>query len=206
MLHGEPEYRRRRREEAEQNQHYADREWDEATKKAQVEKIAVAIKGVDKALKRAEDEDENCPKNKSERRWKIGEISGLWAAAAVGLIAVIIGNIDASHQLGVMRQQLTEMHVQSAIQRSEIKAALTVSVRRELIREPDGPAVSISAVWTNIGKSDALKVKGWEDFMKVPMTNDRGGPRPLDRNRAELRETPTGCKSPCPWKGGSQTT
>lgn len=107
MPHREPEYRRRRRKEAEENQRYADREWDEATENTQVEKIVIAVEGIIQKLESAE--DKKSPKNKDERRWKRREVCGLWAAAAVGLIAIVVGNVDAHRQRDTMQAQLDEM-------------------------------------------------------------------------------------------------
>jgi hypothetical protein len=163
MSHGEPEYRRRARQEAEKNQHYADREWDEATKKSEIRKIVVSVKGIIKELERSQ--DENTPKNKGERRRHWWEVSGLWAAAVVGAAAIIIGNWDASDQRRIMTDQVREMQTQSAIQRAEIKATLRVML--EPIQQVDG--FGISPVWINSGKSDATGVRGWQNIALIPL-------------------------------------
>lgn len=184
MSDHEPEYRRRRREEAEQNQRYADREWDEATKDAQVNKIIIAIKGVVEKLERAEDKE--TPKNKDERRWKKREVLGLWAAAAVGVAAIVVGNIDASHQRDVMQRQLDEMRKQRIATAAQLRASMTREQRSvnpiDSNNNLAGPGEQIagwiiSPSWTNAGSTSAIEWRGWYDlrvFSAPP--NKRVGP------------------------------
>lgn len=103
MLHREPEYRRRIREQAAKNEHYANREWDEATENTRVEKIVRTVERLVEQVNRYT--DEKSPENTRKRRWKIAEVIGLWAAALVGAAGIWIGNA----QRVVMQGQLNEM-------------------------------------------------------------------------------------------------
>jgi hypothetical protein len=92
----------------------------------------------------------------------------LWAAAAVGVIAIIVGNIDAGQQRRIMQNQVIEMQTQSTIQRAEIKATLQLTIERRAL--PTGFEIGI--MWTNTGKSEAKAVRGWKTLAFIPMTGD----------------------------------
>ena len=148
MLHGEPEYRRRARQKAAKNQEAANREWDKAAQERRHKEIITTIKGIEEKLARAE--DEATPKNKRERRWHKAEVSGLWAAAVVGVAAIVIGNLDAGSQRGVMQAQIDEM---KAEQRPWVSADIGIGD----ITWSDGAATfSVSTTMKNIGHSPAF--------------------------------------------------
>src|ERR1700730_18415529 len=104
---GDPEYRRRIREKTRQNQESAHRKRDEASREGDIKQITAAIHRVEQELNRTN--DENAPEKKRDRYWERGGIVGLWAAAAVGVAAIWIGNHDAYKQRTVMESQLGEM-------------------------------------------------------------------------------------------------
>ncbi len=93
----EPDYRRRRREKTEKDQKSAEREHDKAAEQSYVEQIISAIRGVIQNLSRQHDEDDS--EKEWERTWRKLEVFGLWFAAGVGLLAVIISSCDSHRQL-----------------------------------------------------------------------------------------------------------
>jgi hypothetical protein len=56
------------------------------------------------------------------------------------------------------------MQVQSAIQRSQTKAVVRLGIKPL--------SNGVEPVWTNIGKSDALKARGWRHLTIIPITHD----------------------------------
>lgn len=150
MLCGEPEYRRRRREEAAEGQRHADRERDEATKDARTEKLIFSIENITKRLEHSE--DNTTPKNKSERRRHYLEILGLWAAAAVGLAAIVSGNHDAHEQRDVMQGQLRRMQKDG-----RPWVGINIIQNDPIIKA--GQEFKIVPWLQNFGKSPALHVK-----------------------------------------------
>lgn len=190
MLNGEPEYRWRRRQEAEKNENQANREWDKATQDTNIRKIITSIDRIVEYLDRAE--DEHSPKNQDDRRWKRREVLGLWAAAAVGVGAVWFGNHDATEQRIVMQGQLDEMAESkrnSDRSANEQLAALKAQVNAmkaemELTERPwvhiknieftapilfneTGIIISINMIIENIGHYPAMNI--WRDIGAMPM-------------------------------------
>jgi len=100
MAYREPEYRRRRREKAAEDQRRADQERDKSAEKADQNKIISALQAI--AIEQASAENTRAPKNKRETWLKLAEIIALSVAAAVGAVAIIVGNHDASRQLSTM--------------------------------------------------------------------------------------------------------
>lgn len=117
MSNYNPEDWRRVWQNTKENQNKSDQERQEAAENTRVEKIIGAIDSVVKQLYRQT--DEKAPKNKSERRWKRAEVLGLWAAAAVGVTAIVVANHDAEGQLSSLNNQVTAMRGQI----NEMKAA-----------------------------------------------------------------------------------
>lgn len=105
--YNEPEYRRRIRQETEQNKSDSKAKEREAAHESQIEKLSAAMHRVEQELYRAN--DETSPKNTKQYWWEKAGVIGLWAAAAVGVIAVVVSSIDSHHQRGVMRGQLDVM-------------------------------------------------------------------------------------------------
>jgi hypothetical protein len=204
--HGEPEYRRRRREEAKENQRSADRERDEATKNSHVEKIIAALNGIIENLKGSQ--DEKSPKNTGDRRRHVWEIGGLWAAATVGLLAIIIGNHDASQQIGIMQSQLNEMKSQRIITIAQTRANLRRDTSVHALTEGRKPAntgekiigFEFSPYWNNAGNTDAIDYRGWFNLRafgigpKIPRAlSDKdcppiAAPDPLPEGKVILRD------------------
>ena len=109
---------------------------------------------------------------------EVATIVGIAAGALIALIALIVTHRDTlkaireayrsadtqiaalNGQLQIMRGQLEEMQTEAAIRRSELAAIMRQTFDRS--QRPD--QWSITTIWTNIGKTNALHVKGWEDF------------------------------------------
>lgn len=113
----EPEHKRIRREKAERSEREACRKDDEAAKQTYVKQIVDAIKGVIQSLERHD--NERNPDKKWDRKWRRYEVRGLWAAAIIGLLAIIVSSVEAYHQRSVLhglqsaaQQQLDEMEAE----------------------------------------------------------------------------------------------
>lgn len=119
MVDLKSEYRGRIKEKAEHQQRAAERERREAAEQSNLEKIVRSIDGVSEKLDRQT--DENVPEKKSERRWHRAEVIGLWAAAAVGVIAICVASSDAEHQRTEMHGQLEAMKSQLAVMQTQTR-------------------------------------------------------------------------------------
>jgi hypothetical protein len=196
------EYHGRIREKAEQYERTAERERQKAAEQSNIEKIVRSIEGVTEKLDRQSDEDTS--HKKSERRWRRAEVIGLWAAAAVGVIAILVANSDSEHQrhemhgqLDAMQGQLSEMRkayaplkdsadaaktaanaalAANATTRSQINASLIIPDEPDsTIRiGPDG-SIAIDLYVANIGQSWARDV-----YLNVEVTVRNGG-KPIYR-------------------------
>jgi hypothetical protein len=111
------EYHRRVREKAEQHERDAERERKKAAEQANIEKVIRSIDGVSEKLDRQA--DENTPEKKSGRKWQRAEVIGLWAAAAVGVIAIYVASSDSDHQRVEMHGQLEAMKGQLAAMQAQ---------------------------------------------------------------------------------------
>src|SRR5437762_2411813 len=103
----EPEYRRRIRKKAAQDQKNAEAKKREAADKSRVEELAAAIHRIPEQLRHSHDQDS--PQDEREHWWNKWGVIGLWAAAAVGVIAVVVASCDSHKQRGIMIGQLEEM-------------------------------------------------------------------------------------------------
>ena len=163
MANREPEYRRRVRENRENEKRQSERERNEASQDARIEKIIASIEGIVKQIDRYT--DEKTPENRCKRRWDKGEVIGLWAAAAVGIVAILVGSDDSSGQRGIMQRQLTEMEQQRlmtiAQTRAEVQMSqpvITAYVENGMPAKPGEKAAGwhISPRWVNSGATKAL--------------------------------------------------
>lgn len=147
---------------------------DEAAENPYVEKIIGAVKGVTEQLK-AQDGEQN-PNTKWERRWRKREVWGIWAAAAVGLIAIIWSAIDSGHERGIMQRQLDEAEAQRLMNIAQSRAR--VEQLRPLILPlgVDGTPpkagqkvtqFSINSMWKNAGNTDAVRMLYWFSVGKL---------------------------------------
>jgi hypothetical protein len=170
----DPENWRRFWQEAKEHQHKADQERHEAAENTRVKQIVGSVESAVEQLRRQN--DEKAPKNKGERRWKRAEVLGLWAAAAVGLTAIIIANNDAGKQLttmnnqsGAMQGQLNEMKAASEqtarlVAANEKVANATQSAGRAWVgpfyaavaNMKSGEAIKIDIAYGNTGREPAL--------------------------------------------------
>lgn len=161
--YGEPEYRRRIREETENNKRQAERVEGDTERDKQVEKLIVSISEIKHQLEQGAADDKSY--RKGERRRHLWEIAMLATAAAVGLIAILVSSYDSHEQRTVMADQVSAMRAQiaimeddSAARRSELMAIVELKL---LINMHAGLAWAITPRWTNLGKTNAVGAKGW---------------------------------------------
>jgi hypothetical protein len=176
----EPEYRRRIREKAEQKKRAAERERQEVDAKSSAKDITAAIHRVEQELNGANDQEH--PHKKRERRWEHAGVVGLWAAAAVGVVAVYFGNHDSKRQRDVMQSQLDSMRTagrqtddtiaalktQADIMRGQLEEmradrrpwiALTkTDIFKPLTYNQYGASISLNFMIRNTGRTPALYV------------------------------------------------
>jgi hypothetical protein len=138
----------RLRKKARQYQQGAKQRRKEAQYEGYAKDVIIALDAIKQELYSAN--DESAPQNKSDRRWHIAEVFGLWAAAIVGITAIIIGSRDASEQRRVMAGQLADM---DAEQRAWIK--VDTDITGDLILSPN-PKISLKIILKNVGKSPAV--------------------------------------------------
>lgn len=172
----EPEYRRRIREKTTQDQERAEAEERESADKNHREKLTAAIRRVEQELSRSNDED--TPHKKNERWWNKWEVLGLWAAAAVGIVAIWFGTHDAGEQRGVMQRQLTSMEDQLKEMQVEQRPYIGIDERRASLPKTIGNNfIGWDLVFTNDGKTPANYVHFTRRFIKVAggaFLNDSG--------------------------------
>jgi hypothetical protein len=147
MLHGEAEYRRRAREKAAQDKQEADRERDKAAEYAHKQKIVVALNSLNEKIDGYQNQPH--PKPKREWPWKLAETLGLWLAAAVGAIAVLVGNHDATDQRTVMQGQLDSM---------ENAQRPWISFSADLVPIKSGEPLKLTIQWKNVGHTPAFQM------------------------------------------------
>src|SRR3954453_7420919 len=107
-LDHEPEYRRRIREKAEKYEREADEEDRETQKRSDNQKIVATLGKINEQQKAYANQSatENDRVNRREwwRFWvDVLGVGGLWSAAAVGTIAIIIGTRDSKDQREIMQ-------------------------------------------------------------------------------------------------------
>jgi hypothetical protein len=100
------------------------------------------------------------------------------AAATVAIAALTVSlSFDsgrqaetANEQFKIMRGQLEEMKIQSAITRSQVRANLTLSFGKTLEQDD----VFVTPTFQNAGESEALNFTGWDDsqFFTSPFPRD----------------------------------
>jgi hypothetical protein len=81
----------------------ANRERDETAKNSDLETVIAELKTVIEHLARAN--DQASPENQQKRALEKSGVRAVWAAAIVGLLAVIIGRVDSARQDREMRRQ-----------------------------------------------------------------------------------------------------
>jgi hypothetical protein len=149
----EPEYRKRIREKTEQDKRRLKEEEQKSIEYSNIRQIIYSAEQIVKNLERHY--DENQPKNKSDRRRNLFEILGLWAAAAVGALAIVTGSLDSYEQREVMNGQLNEA---LAEQRPWIPIP-DLKIVGPLIFQPNGDAtINFGRTIYNTGHSPAINV------------------------------------------------
>jgi hypothetical protein len=103
---------------------------------------------------------ETDPEKRQDRLWNRAGTVGLCAAAAVGLAAIVVSNIDASHQREVMRSQLNSMILNE-------RAYVFV---KTLEIGPVGDGVSIAPQWGNSGTTPTKDMLNWVSWKKFKGT------------------------------------
>jgi hypothetical protein len=97
-----------------------------------------------------------------EHFWKRVEVLGLWAAAAVGLVAILVSNRDAKEQLSALRGQMSAV---LAGQRAWIEVTVTPS---SLQFDSDGNAIlAYKYKIKNVGRSVAENIEIFADAFVV---------------------------------------
>jgi hypothetical protein len=94
MLHREPEYRRRVRQQRENKQRDADFQAKETAQDSRIARLETSLNAIVTWIETYTNEDSPQNKRKISREW--WEIRALVAAAAVGAVAIIVGSGDAS--------------------------------------------------------------------------------------------------------------
>jgi hypothetical protein len=85
-------------------------------------------------------------------------------ALFTGVLAVV-----AYKQLTATQGQLTEMQIQSAVTRTQLRANLKLTMANYVINN-DGKAFAwiFTPVWKNAGTTEALRANGWDDSQFFP--------------------------------------
>jgi hypothetical protein len=85
-------------------------------------------------------------------------------ALFTGVLAVV-----AYKQLTATQGQLTEMQIQSAVTRTQLRANLKLTMANYVINN-DGKAFAwiFTPVWKNAGTTEALRANGWDDSQSFP--------------------------------------
>ena len=124
------------------------------------EEITAAIHSIEKEFARAN--DENTPKKHSDRRWQRWGVGGLWAAAAVGLTAIIVGSCDAHRQYDAVFEQQTIMKGQLAEMKTNNRpwVSADIQIADTLVFDPSKPDVQLTFFYKNTGHSPADRVDG----------------------------------------------
>jgi hypothetical protein len=156
-----PEYRRRIRENAQKHKESADKERQKAERESEHEDLATAIHAVEQELHRSS--DENAPQKKSDRRWERAGIIGLWAAAIVGVVAIIMGNLDSGRQLDEMQaEQRPWIGIPSTDEGLDIK------ITEPLAFQKDGSGqMRTSLFLRSAGKKPAFGVRWHSKIMAI---------------------------------------
>jgi hypothetical protein len=82
------------------------KEWETAEENRASE-LSAAIHRIEEELRRTNNQDS--PHKRRERWWNKWEVLGLWAAAAAGVLAIVVSSCDSHEQRQVMAGQLDEM-------------------------------------------------------------------------------------------------
>jgi hypothetical protein len=148
-----PEYRRK--------QEAAEKERQECKKHDNSIKIIAALDRV--ADEQHAANDENTPKEKGKRCREIVTIAGLYLAATVAIIAVLITHKDSSDQIGALNSQLTVMQGQlkamEADQRPWIKIEATIAGPLTFFEPVGFAGMPMHFMLTNVGHSPAFNVR-----------------------------------------------
>jgi hypothetical protein len=175
MLHDEPKYRRRIRQQAENQKREAESEKRHRENRDAIDGIVREISAI-KSQTQA-DNYEHDRRWKCERRLQIGEIFALVAAAVVGVIAICVGNLDASRQ-----RHLTEIDQRpwlevSGIEVSEIKVDqqktyAEISFNYTIKNLGKSPATRIRQRYETLNSADFAALEGTAAKLEISLTSD----------------------------------
>ncbi len=136
-----------------ENEQTANREGDEPPENPKKKDIVGSIDRVAKEFARQRNQDRS--ERQTDHRWKVAEVLGLWAAALVGLSAVLVANHDAGQQWSVMHGQLDAM---ISDQRAWVK--ISASPRSITFDPTSKNAVILFGLRIeNVGRSVALQAR-----------------------------------------------
>jgi type II secretory pathway pseudopilin PulG len=145
----EAEYRRRIREKTEKEENRSQNERYRAAESADIHEIILAIKAIDEKFNRENHKEHT--RKKWDRFWEIAGVAGLWIAAAVGIVAVLVSSYDSGEQRWVMQGQLNAMSGQLNEMRQQKRAWIGPS--NEEINTPivSGKSIHITVQYNNTG-------------------------------------------------------
>jgi len=158
------EYWRRLGNRAAEQQPPATSERQESDRENDSREIAAAVQGVEQQLRAAN--DENQPNNKRKWGWKKAEVLGIWAAAMVGLAAIILGTIDSARQRGIMQGQISEL-------RDEQRAVVVPDAK--VVQFQSGGMYWIVPTFTNAGATQTRDAWANVTFAPVPIKYGKNG-------------------------------
>jgi hypothetical protein len=148
----EPEYRRRLREEAQNEQHETGAKQRHRDYQKAIKRIIDAICAITKQRQR--DKQDEPRQRRYDRLFQGGEILALVAAAIVGVVAIRVGTMDSKKQRGIMQGQLTEMQAASRKADDTIVALKTqaeimrgqLNVSRDEFTATERPWISVDSI------------------------------------------------------------
>ncbi len=152
MSYRDAKYRRRIRQKTEEDKRKAERERHESTQDAHIEKIVASVEELVEQINRYTDEES--PHNRSKRCWEKAEVVGLWAAAIVGIVAIVVGSWDSDSTRRTMIKQTSEM--ESAREQSVTDERARFAIGQiKLIPGSETESAEISYSLINMGKTPA---------------------------------------------------
>lgn len=113
------------------------------------DRLAAALRRLVSFWREKSDQDDK--DKRRDHRWHKREVYGLWAAAVVGIAAIVASSIDSHHQKEVMQKQLEEMRVE---QRPNLWVLSDLSAPEYV---PIGGQIIWTVRLTNYGKSFVAK-------------------------------------------------
>jgi hypothetical protein len=167
-----PEYRRKQEKAAKERQ--------EAEKHEDNVKIIAAMNRV--ADEQHTENDENSPKEKGKRCRDWITIIGIYFAATVALIAVLVTHKDSSDQVGALSGQLKVMQGQLDAMEADQRPWIGIDRIDDVIQP--GAKLYVNVIWKNVGRGPALTARSFvrlkstrkeEPAPVIPVLKDNNG-------------------------------